>query len=92
MIENVQKKETEQIVTGALQAMDYVTQAFFANSASFGLPQSRTRLYVLAVDPSQCHIVHGPDQWQMWLEAGASPHGLVRYGSDQVVYDLTVDS
>ena len=78
MIENVQKKETEQIVTAALQEMDYVTQAFFASSASFGLPQSRTRLYVLAVDPGQCHIIHGPETWKVWLEAGATrSHGPV---------------
>ena len=60
------------VVTSALVQLGYVTQAFFANSASFGLPQSRTRLYVRGADPSQCEIVHGPETWQRWLEAGTS--------------------
>ena len=68
ILENVHKRATEDIVTAELQKLNYVTQAFTANSASYGLPQSRTRLYILAIDASQAEIIHGPPQWRMWLE------------------------
>jgi hypothetical protein len=71
ILENVQKRQTENIVTEELMKLKYTVQAFYANSSSFGLPQSRTRLYVLAVDSEQCKIVHGPDQWQAWMEASS---------------------
>ena len=72
LIENVQKKETEDVVTYELKSLGYTTQAFYANSASYGLPQSRTRLYVLGVDSKQCEIVHGPEMWQKWMEVGST--------------------
>ena len=68
ILENIQKKGTEQVVSQELSKLQYVVQAFFANSASFGLPQSRSRLFVLAVDPAQCSIIHGPGEWRKWLE------------------------
>ena len=75
ILENVQKRETENIVVDELMKLNYTVQAFYANSSSFGLPQSRTRLYVLAVDSEQCKIVHGPDQWQVWMEASFQFYG-----------------
>ena len=68
VLENIQKRGTEQVVSEELSKLQYVVQAFFANSASFGLPQSRSRLFVLAVDPAQCAIIHGPGEWRRWLE------------------------
>jgi len=71
ILENVQKKQTEQVVVEELRKLGYTVQAFYANSASFGLPQSRTRLYVLGVDArsERCKLIHGPEQWQAWLQA-----------------------
>ena len=69
ILENVRKRKTEEVVIGELQALGYTAQGFYCNTASFGLCQSRNRLYVLAVDSEQCKIVHGPKQWLQWMKA-----------------------
>ena len=68
VIENIAKRATAEIATRELRALGYSAAAFFANSASFGVPQSRTRLYILGVDPDQCEILDGPEQWAEWME------------------------
>ena len=69
-LENVAKRETATIVTAELQGLQYCAAAFFACSASFGVPQSRARLYILAIDTLQCeiHDGDGPDMWAQWME------------------------
>lgn len=64
----MQRRTTEKIVVDRLRELGYTAQGFYANSISFGLPQSRTRLYILGVDDRQCQVVHGPEQWRQWLE------------------------
>jgi site-specific DNA-cytosine methylase len=78
ILENVQKKQTEQVVVEELRNLGYTVQAFYANSASFGLPQSRPRLYVLGVDArsERCKLIHGPEQWQAWLQASCQGNML----------------
>ncbi|CAK9030575.1 Modification methylase ScrFIB (M.ScrFI-B) (M.ScrFIB) (Cytosine-specific methyltransferase ScrFIB), partial [Durusdinium trenchii] len=57
ILENVANKGTERILSLELRKLSYVTQGLFINSCSFGLPQSRTRLYMLAVDPYQVDLI-----------------------------------
>lgn len=78
ILENVQKRQTETIVVGELRKLKYIVQAFYCNSASYGLPQSRTRLYILGVDSQsdRCTLVHGPEQWQSWLQASCQGNVL----------------
>ena len=68
-LENVARKVTAEIVTEQLRSAGYWAVAYFINSSSFGIPQSRCRLYVLGIDPRQCDILDPPDQWVKWLEA-----------------------
>ena len=68
-LENVARKETAEIVTQELRNAGYWAVAYFINSSSFGVPQSRCRLYILGIDPRQCDILDSPDQWVKWLEA-----------------------
>ena len=71
LIENVAKVETGKIVGEALRSMGYVTRAYFINSASFGLPQSRTRLFVMAILPQKLALVQHPDSWHDHMEASS---------------------
>lgn len=68
LLENVAKKTTGDILTVRLQSLGYVAHPYFINSAAFGTPQSRTRLYVIAVDPLQVTLLAGPTQWTTWLQ------------------------
>ena len=70
ILENVAKKKTETVLTSSLKKLSYVAQSFFIQSASFGIPQSRTRLYVVGVDPAQVHIQKSPAEWSHMLEDG----------------------
>ena len=67
-IENVARRETGTKVQNALHLMGYQTQCIFANAANFGVPQSRTRLYVVGVLASKVRVLHQPDQWCVWLK------------------------
>ncbi|CAK8994141.1 unnamed protein product [Durusdinium trenchii] len=68
IIENVARKNTADTVLSALRRIGYECVAVFTNSASFGVPQSRTRLYIAGVWPAKVKIIHGPEQWIQWLE------------------------
>ncbi len=72
LLENVAKRATGGILTMRLQGLGYVVQAYFINSAAFGTPQSRTRLYVIAIDPLQVTMFAGPTHWTTWLQARLS--------------------
>lgn len=60
-----------------LHKLSYYAQAYFTNSSSWGVPQSRTRLFIIALDPGQIDF---PDpacghetvvaQWTSWLKEG----------------------
>ena len=67
-LENVARRETGTKVQTALHALGYLTQCIFANAANFGVPQSRTRLYVVGVLASKVRVLHQPDQWCVWLK------------------------
>lgn len=68
VLENVSKKKTGEIVCAELTQMGYICCCLFANSSSYGVPQSRSRLYVAAVCADQVHVEHGPLQWIQWLQ------------------------
>ena len=70
LLENVAKVETGISVQKALRQKGYVTRAFFINSSAFQLPQSRTRLYIVAVNPRRLRFVQDPATWAGDLEAG----------------------
>ena len=69
MLENVAKKETAAILQPKLRELGYVTRCFFINSAAFALPQSRARLYCIAVHPSKVAFRVDPSEWKDQLEA-----------------------
>lgn len=70
-LENVAKVRTAAVLHSALRDLGYITRCFFINSASFGCPQSRTRLYCLAVRADRVTCKIHPDAWADQLEA---PH------------------
>ena len=72
VLENVLKKNTGEVVCAELMGMGYICCCLYVNSSSFGVPQSRGRLYVAAVCSRQVRVTHGPLQWIQWLEAGFS--------------------
>lgn len=63
LLENVASKATERVLAAELGKLSYAAQGLFINSSSFGVPQSRTRLYMLAVDPSQVELLCDPSEW-----------------------------
>lgn len=63
ILENVLKRSTEFLLVKELQQLSYVVQGFNVNSFSFAVPQSRSRLYVIAVDPCRLEIVASPEKW-----------------------------
>lgn len=68
IIENVAKKKTERVLVQELMKMTYEAQGLFINSGSMGVCQSRTRLYVAAVDLSQLEFIVDPGKWSVWLK------------------------
>ena len=77
-LENVARKETGEKVQDKLHGMGYKTQCIYANAATFGVPQSRTRLYIVGVLVSKVKLLHDPDQWCVWLKDCDWP-GLVEF-------------
>ena len=69
VLENVAKKDTGRQVSQALRGRGYITRAFFIDSSSFGLPQSRNRLYVVGVSMHRAKLIISPDEWKTQLEA-----------------------
>ena len=67
VLENVAKRGTDVLLSRELTQLSYTVQGYLINSAAFGVPQSRSRLYMLAVDPLQLDVLHGPEQWTVWL-------------------------
>ena len=80
LLENVAKKITADVLVTQLQALGYKVQPYFVNSVAFGVPQSRTRLYVVAVDPLQVTILAPPAQWTVWLQE----YSLVQFACHSV--------
>lgn len=70
VLENVAKVKTAAVLHSKLRDLDYITRCYFINSASFGCPQSRTRLYCVAVRADVNCKIH-PNEWANQLEA---PH------------------
>ena len=71
ILENVARKNTAAILRKEIDQMGYISVCIMANSFTFGVPQSRSRLYLLAVCPVQVVVMHGPEKWVVWLEDSA---------------------
>ena len=89
LLENIAKKLTAEVVVSSLQKLSYLAQAFFTNSASWGVPQSRTRLFIIALDPVQVDLAESistqetiADQWASWLKEGRG-RAVSKYVSSQ---------
>lgn len=67
-IENVLRRNTGTVVQRELEELGYCCQVIFANAASFGVPQSRSRVYIVGALRQKVRIFHGPDCWCQWLE------------------------
>ena len=65
------KKNTERVLVRELRKLTYEVRGFFVNSAAMGVCQSRTRLFVVAVDPSQLELTEDPSKWANYLEASS---------------------
>lgn len=68
VIENVARRKTGVTVQSELEKLGYLVQTVFANAATFGVPQSRTRVYIAGVLKSKVRVLHGPKQWCHWLQ------------------------
>ena len=68
ILENVARKETATILQKEVNEIGYISVCVLANSFTFGVPQSRTRLYLLAVCPLRVDVIHGPEKWVSWLQ------------------------
>lgn len=62
------RRQTGTLVQSELQGLGYLAQTFYSNAASFGVPQSRTRVYIVGVLVARTLILHTPDIWCQWLE------------------------
>lgn len=69
VLENVARRATSALVTSKLRELGYVTRAFFINTSIFACPQSRTRLFVVAVHCEKAELWMHPDTWAPTLEA-----------------------
>ena len=63
-----QKKSTADILSQQLHRLGYMCQCIMANSCSFGVPQSRTRLYLMGIDPLQAEVTQPPERWVQLLQ------------------------
>lgn len=68
ILENVAKKHTGKVLVEEMSKIGYVCQAVLANSNSFCVPQSRSRLYLAACDPLQADILFPPARWVELLQ------------------------
>ena len=68
VLENAAKRKTTEVLLAEMEKIGYVAKCIFVNSFAFGVPQSRTRLYLLAVDPLQTNMVLDPSTWPGLLE------------------------
>lgn len=68
VLENVAKRPTADVLSQQLHRLGYVCQCIMANSCSFGVPQSRTRLYLMAIDPLQAEVTQPPERWVRLLQ------------------------
>ncbi len=68
VLENVAKRITATVVVKELQRIGYLCTAVFANSASFSVPQSRSRVYIFGAHPQKVNVQFGPLQWVRWLQ------------------------
>ena len=68
VLENVAKKSTADILSQQLHRLGYMCQCIMANSCSFGVPQSRTRLYLMGIDPLQAEVTQPPERWVQLLQ------------------------
>ena len=68
VIENVAKRGTATVVSEALIKDNYEVKSYFCNSCGLGLPQSRTRLYVVGVARDKVKLVHDSASWSSWME------------------------
>ena len=96
ILENVAKKSTAEIVSQELTDANYETRTFFANSASFGVPQSRKRLYIVGVARDKVTLVHPSSQWSKWMKDFMEWAGMVGVGvglmNDYFSISITITS
>ena len=71
-LENVYKQETAAVVADALRKQGYVTMSCLINSASMGLPQSRSRLYMVGVNMHKASLATSPSSWAEKMQAAAT--------------------
>ena len=72
MLENVAKRGTAAVVSEELAKENYETKSYFCNSCGFGVPQSRTRLYVLAVARDKVKLANDSACWSSWMQESHS--------------------
>ncbi|CAE8637209.1 unnamed protein product, partial [Polarella glacialis] len=67
LIENTHSKKYGRVVLAAMRDLQYVARLYIINSRTFRAPESRTRVFCVAVDPSQVTLAWPPAQWASWL-------------------------
>jgi hypothetical protein len=56
-------KQTALLVEQGLRKLKYVTTSLVATPLDFGLRTSRTRLFVVGMDPQQVELLCPPSEW-----------------------------
>ena len=81
ILENVARKQTAAILRKEIGQTGYILVCIMANNFTFGVPQSRCRLYLLAVCPLQVAATHSPEKQVVWLEDKTILVGFVMFHS-----------
>lgn len=68
LMENVARVQTGKVVQEQLEKLGYCCQCVYTNAAAFGVPQSRTRVYIFGALVGKVKFLHGPTQWCHFLE------------------------